>query len=607
MKQVYMTKCGHNFCYDCISTHQQQRNQCPVCNVEIEGIFPNFSLDRLIQRTVTQTSSFSINELDTAAMETIMEAIKNKRKAAELDEKLLESLLLQNFLEQTKNEKIKLLEKLKTEINYISNDLNAVQSAIDCQLPKTVNLPAQVPEPGEVDSTSRKRVHLDVEISHIEPELVEKSSPYISPNLQRAQRSYNSRIHSHIKDLQDNYFAWRHKANIDETDGSLGPIEEFSSTLINCSKYSTFNTLATVKYVDSYFNYALSIVSSIEFDKDDEYFATAGVTKKIKIFNYDTVVSDFGGISSRFISRRSRNLVENDSLSDKDNSRLRIPRYPEREIPCESKISCLSWNTYLKSTIASSDYEGVVSLWDVSVGKKTLNLVEHEKRTWTVDFCELNPTMFASGGDDAKVKLWSTTQKNSTGTIESKANICSVKYHPCNGEQLVFGSADHHLHYYDLRNTKSPLYIFKGHKKAVSYVKFINSDEIVSASTDCSLRLWSLKEPLHSPTTTNHDISSLRTYSGHVNEKNFVGLSVNSDGKYISCGSETNQVYAYYSQLSNPIATHRFGATFDSITGAEGLEDDSNNFISSVCWKRKTPNVLVSANSQGTVKVLEMV
>lgn len=29
---------------------------------------------------------------------------------------------------------------------------------------------------------------------------------------------------------------------------------------------------------------------SIEFDKDQEYFATAGVTKKIKIFNYNTIM-----------------------------------------------------------------------------------------------------------------------------------------------------------------------------------------------------------------------------------------------------------------------------------------------------------------------------
>ena len=30
-----------------------------------------------------------------------------------------------------------------------------------------------------------------------------------------------------------------------------------------------------------------------------------------------------------------------------------------------SKLSCLSWNKYSKNVIASSDYEGIVTVWDV--------------------------------------------------------------------------------------------------------------------------------------------------------------------------------------------------------------------------------------------------
>ena len=36
----------------------------------------------------------------------------------------------------------------------------------------------------------------------------------------------------------------------------------------------------------------------------------------------------------------------------------------------------------------------------------------------------------------------------------------------------------------------------------------------------------------------------LRTFRGHTNEKNFVGLAVNSE--YIACGSETNEVFVYH-------------------------------------------------------------
>lgn len=42
-------------------------------------------------------------------------------------------------------------------------------------------------------------------------------------------------------------------------------------------------------------------------------------------------------------------------------------------------------------------------------------------------------------------------------------------------------SPDHCVHYYDLRNTKQPIMVFKGHRKAVSYAKFVSGEEIVSA------------------------------------------------------------------------------------------------------------------------------
>lgn len=45
----------------------------------------------------------------------------------------------------------------------------------------------------------------------------------------------------------------------------------------------------------------------------------------------------------------------------------------------------------------------------------------------------------------------------------------------------VCSRSDHCVHYYDLRNTKQPIMVFKGHRKAVSYAKFVNGEEIVSA------------------------------------------------------------------------------------------------------------------------------
>lgn len=54
------------------------------------------------------------------------------------------------------------------------------------------------------------------------------------------------------------------------------------SALSKFVKYKEFRHLATLNYTSDMYN-MYSIVSSIEFDKDADYFAIAGVTKKIKV------------------------------------------------------------------------------------------------------------------------------------------------------------------------------------------------------------------------------------------------------------------------------------------------------------------------------------
>ncbi|XP_008053408.1 E3 ubiquitin-protein ligase RFWD2 isoform X8 [Carlito syrichta] len=306
---------------------------------------------------------------------------------------------------------------------------------------------------------------------------------------------------------------------------------------------------------------------SIEFDRDCDYFAIAGVTKKIKVYEYGTVIQDAVDI-----------------------------HYPENEMTCNSKISCISWSSYHKNLLASSDYEGTVILWDGFTGQRSKVYQEHEKRCWSVDFNLMDPKLLASGSDDAKVKLWSTNLDNSVASIEAKANVCCVKFSPSSRYHLAFGCADHCVHYYDLRNTKQPIMVFKGHRKAVSYAKFVSGEEIVSASTDSQLKLWNVGKPY-----------CLRSFKGHINEKNFVGLA--SNGDYIACGSENNSLYLYYKGLSKTLLTFKFD-TVKSVLDKDRKEDDTNEFVSAVCWRALPDgesNVLIAANSQGTIKVLELV
>ena len=105
-------------------------------------------------------------------------------------------------------------------------------------------------------------------------------------------------------------------------------------------------------------------------------------------------------------------------------------------------------------------------------------------------------------------------QRISVGTIKTKANVCSVQFPPESGRFLAFGSADHRIYYYDLRNLKAPLYTFYAHDKTVSYIKFVDSVNLVSASTDNTLKLWDF-----SACTSQVIDTPLQTFKGHMNVK----------------------------------------------------------------------------------------
>ncbi|XP_031404217.1 protein SPA1-RELATED 3-like isoform X2 [Punica granatum] len=311
-----------------------------------------------------------------------------------------------------------------------------------------------------------------------------------------------------------------------------------------------------------------NLVCSLSFDRDGELFAAAGVNKRIKVFECDAILKD-----------------------DRD------IHYPVIEMASSSKICCVCWNTCIKRQIASSNFEGVVQVWDVTRNDVLMEMREHEKRVWSIDFSTADLTMLASGSDDGSVKLWSINQGASVATIKANANVCCVQFAPDSGRSLAFGSADCKIYYYDLRNSRFPLCTLIGHNKTVSYVKFVDSTNVVSSSTDSTLKLWDM-----SMSESRVVDSPLRTFSGHTNVRNFVGLSI-SNG-YIATGSETNeQVLVYHKAFPMPSLSYDFNST-DSLSGHDS--DKTAQFVSSVCWRNQS-STLVAANSTGNIKILEMV
>ena len=67
--------------------------------------------------------------------------------------------------------------------------------------------------------------------------------------------------------------------------------------------------------------------------------------------------------------------------------------------------------------------------------------------------------------------------------------------------------------------------------------------------------------------------------------------------------------YNLYCVFAVGLSKHLFQFKFDAVRSfldRDRKDEDVNEFVSAVCWKADS-NVMVAANSQGTIKVLELV
>ncbi|KAF3340102.1 protein SPA1-RELATED 3-like isoform X2 [Carex littledalei] len=485
----------------------------------------------------------------------IQEQTVSEQASTSFDEEERESEILMYFLTSLKEQKEKQAAKLASDLGCLQVDISQVERihtsrTLTNDLLTNQSLPSWCEE-----RLMRSMRHLEAGYYSVRSQL----------EISRERTA--TRSDSDVLKLRESYNIQR-EGNSNVTTEPADKLSGFFGDLCKYARYNKFEVRGCMK--NSEILSSSNVICSLSFDRDEEYFATAGVSKKIKIFEFESLLNDNVDI-----------------------------HYPLIEMPSRAKLSCVCWNSYIKNYLASTDYDGVVQLWDATTGYGLTQFAEHRKRAWSVSFSQVDPTNLASGSDDGSVKIWSINERNTVDTIRSGPNVCCVQYSPYSSRLLAFGSSNYKVFCYDLRNTRLPWCTLSGHSKAVSYVRFLDSNTLVSASTDNTLKVWDLTR------TTSNELSTdacQLTLSGHTNEKNFVGLSVH-DG-YITCGSETNEIYAYYKSFPMPITSHKFGS-IDPITGRETSSDNSL-FVSSVCWRGRS-NMVVSANSSGSIKVLELV
>lgn len=306
------------------------------------------------------------------------------RKRIEEHELLLEFLLL---MQQRKQESA---HKLQDTISFLCSDIEQVMrhqtnfkkrsgSCPDIEKDNhlTLNLPSMTPVEN-TDSAglgSRKRYRPGILIHDVEAcgdNLDDREKSSSANESEQGVLFKSSRLMKNFKKLELAYFLMRGRVNkpsgrqfakhssiSSDGRGSVvlterssvnnlaskdscndnrqgGWISPFLEGLCKYLSFSKLKVKADLKQGDLL--NSSNLVCSLSFDRDGEFFATAGVNRKIKVFGYDSIVNE-----------------------DRD------IHYPVVEMASRSKLSSVCWNRYIKSQIASSNFEGVVQVTDAVI------------------------------------------------------------------------------------------------------------------------------------------------------------------------------------------------------------------------------------------------
>ncbi|KAE9615371.1 putative protein kinase PEK-PEK family transcription factor WD40-like family [Lupinus albus] len=290
------------------------------------------------------------------------------------DEVETEQLL--HFLSSLKDEKRNQAAKLAEELSCVDEDIKEIEKSYSFRTDSVFPL-AQFNCPSSSD-ISRSIPSSCVNESRFMSNINQLENSYFSTRFQ-IQLKEASAISSYAEDVLESRLRFPHAHNLNKEpkiiQNSVGRLGSFFEGLCKFARYSKFEELGTLRNRDLLSS--ANVICALSFDRDEDYIAAAGVSKKIKIFDLSTILCDSIDI-----------------------------QYPVVEMSNKSKLSCVCWNSYIKNHLASTDYDGVVQMWDAGTGQPLSKYLEHQKRAWSVHFSLSDPKLFASGSDDCSVKLW---------------------------------------------------------------------------------------------------------------------------------------------------------------------------------------------------------
>ena len=163
----------------------------------------------------------------------------------------------------------------------------------------------------------------------------------------------------------------------------------------------------------------------------------------------------------------------------------------------ENGVTCLQFDDNM---LATGSYDNTIKIWNIEKEEVVRTLEGH---TMGIRALQFDDRMLVSGSLDGTVKIWNWRTGACINTLNHQGGVITVHME---GDFLASGSADRTIKIFNFKTQQS--FSLRGHSDWVNHVRLdVTSRTILSASDDCTVKLWDLDSR-----------TCIKTYEGHVGQ-----------------------------------------------------------------------------------------
>ena len=139
------------------------------------------------------------------------------------------------------------------------------------------------------------------------------------------------------------------------------------------------------------------------------------------------------------------------------------------------------------STVVSGSQDGALYAWDWNLKNKVGELMGHADEVTALAFCPTDSNLFASGGSDRTIFLWSLETKKSKLKLDGGCGVLALAFSP-DGKTLYSAGDDALIRRWDPATGKQTG-TFKGHGDIIVSL-IAHGDRLISGALDRTIRIW---------------------------------------------------------------------------------------------------------------------